>query len=92
VIADTVKPMAKNAVVALQDLGLNVVLLTGDNRRTAQAIATSVGIHSRNVFAEVLPSHKKNKIVELQQNGKTKVREERVGAVALPAESDEFCF
>ena len=59
--------MARHAVSSLQKRGLDVVLLTGDNRRTAQAIAMEVGIPSQNVFAEVLPSHKKNKINELQR-------------------------
>lgn len=55
---------------ALHQLGLDVVLLTGDNRRTAQAIAQEVGIQCRNVYAEVLPSHKKNKVSELQARGR----------------------
>lgn len=68
VISDGIKPMARGAVESLQLLGLDVVLLTGDNRRTARAIAMDVGIPSHNVFAEVLPSHKKNKITELLGN------------------------
>ncbi len=52
----------------LQKRGLEVVLLTGDNRRTAQAIATEVGIPFQNVYAEVLPSDKKDKVQELQHN------------------------
>ena len=60
------------AVRALKKMGLRVLLLTGDNRRTAQAIAEEVGIHE--VYAEVLPSHKKNQISALQQEGKVKVR------------------
>ena len=59
------------AVCALKKMGQRVVLLTGDNRRTAQAIAAEVGIHE--VYAEVLPSHKKNQISALQQEGKVKV-------------------
>jgi Cu+-exporting ATPase len=69
-IADTVKAEASTAVTKLRDLGLDVVLLTGDNRNTAQAIAREVGIPSNKVFAEVLPSHKRNKIQELQKLGK----------------------
>lgn len=68
-IADNVKAMAVNAVRSLHALGLDVVLLTGDNWRTALAIAREVGIPDRNVFAQVLPSHKKNKIMELQIQG-----------------------
>lgn len=68
-IADTIKPEAPIAVQALKDLGLEVFLLTGDNRRTAQAIAQEVGIQYGNVYAEVLPSHKKNKVSELQDRG-----------------------
>lgn len=69
-IADTIKPEAPVAVHALHSLGLEVILLTGDNRRTAQAIAQEVGIQCKNVYAEVLPSHKKNKVSDLQQRGR----------------------
>lgn len=69
-IADTIKPEAPVAVSALRDLGLDVILLTGDNRRTAQAIAQEVGIQYKNIYAEVLPSHKKNKVSELQRKGR----------------------
>jgi len=69
VIADAIKPEAPVAVHALHRMGLRVILLTGDNSRTAQAIAEEVGIHSDQVWAEVLPSHKKNKVAELQKQG-----------------------
>ena len=67
-IADPIKDGARMAIQKLHDLGLEVAMLTGDNERTARAIARQVGIER--VFAEVLPDGKAAKIVELQGEGK----------------------
>ena len=68
-VADTLRPESRDAVEQLQALGLDVWMLTGDNRATAEAIAREVGI-SR-VLAEVLPEQKADKVTALQAEGKT---------------------
>jgi P-type Cu+ transporter len=67
-IADTVKDGSREAVAALQAQGLEVVMITGDNERTAQAIAREVGI--QRVLAEVLPDQKTETVKRLQAEGK----------------------
>ncbi|PQP00427.1 copper-translocating P-type ATPase [Pseudomonas frederiksbergensis] len=66
-VADTIKPEAAEAVAALQASGIKVVLLSGDNHRTAEAVARQVGIER--VIAEVLPDDKVAVIRQLQSEG-----------------------
>jgi Cu+-exporting ATPase len=72
-VADTLKPESKEAVRALKDLGLQVVMITGDDRRTAAAVAREAGIDR--VLAEVLPEGKAREVKRLQAEGR------RVGMV-----------
>lgn len=67
-VADTVKATSAKAIAELQSMGIEVWMMTGDNQRTAQAIAQSVGIEK--VMAEVLPEHKAEKVGALKQAGK----------------------
>ncbi len=67
-VADTLKPEAVEAVANLRREGIEVIMLSGDNRRTAEAIARQLGIER--VYAEVLPGDKAKLIQELQQQGK----------------------
>lgn len=66
-LADTLKATSKNAVDAFHQMGIDVVMLTGDNKRTADAIANQLGIHA---IAEVLPQDKEMEVRRLQESGK----------------------
>jgi Cu+-exporting ATPase len=67
-VADTVKENSAQAVSELQKMGIEVWMITGDNLRTAQAMAQTVGID--NVMAEVLPENKAEKVAALKKEGK----------------------
>ena len=67
-LADTIKPNAKDAIDALKSMGMNIILLTGDNERTAKFIASKLAIDK--VIAQVLPKQKEQVISNLRSEGK----------------------
>lgn len=67
-VADTIKDTSKEAIHRLQEMGIKVIMMTGDNERTAQAIGKEVGVDA--VIAEVLPEGKAEEVKKLQDEGK----------------------
>ncbi|WP_039896251.1 heavy metal translocating P-type ATPase [Lyngbya sp. PCC 8106] len=78
-IADTLKPTSENAVKSLQRMGLEVVMITGDNQKTAEAIASQVGIER--IFAEVRPDQKADLVKSIQKEKKRKGENHRIVAM-----------
>lgn len=68
-IADTLKKTTKEAIKEFEKMNFNVVMITGDNEKTANAIANQIGI--KKVLAEILPQDKANEVKKLQDNGET---------------------
>ena len=69
-VADEVKPTSAAAIRALSELGVKTIMLTGDNRLTAKAIAAGVGLESEDVVADVMPQDKERHVRELQEGGR----------------------
>ena len=67
-VSDTIKPTSREAIASLRGLGLDVVLLTGDNERAARAVAEDLGID--HVISEVLPADKADVVIGLQEGGR----------------------
>jgi Cu+-exporting ATPase len=70
VLADTVKPSSAEGLASLRGLGLHPILLTGDNRATALAVAAQVGIDEIDVISDVLPAGKVATVARLQSEGR----------------------
>jgi Cu2+-exporting ATPase len=67
-VADTIKPSARDTLRRLKEMGIEAVMITGDNKRTAEAVARELGIER--VFSEVLPADKARYVQQLQAEGK----------------------
>ncbi len=87
-VADTIKERAPKAVKKLHQMGIAVYMITGDNKRTAAAIAHQAGIAPEHVFAEVLPHEKADHVKRLQKHGKVAMVGDGINDAPALAQAD----
>jgi Cu+-exporting ATPase len=87
-VADTIKSNASDAIKKLYDMGVEVYMLTGDNSRTAKAIASQAKIKPSNIFSDVLPEDKAEYVAKLQKKGKVMMVGDGINDAPALAQAD----